>query len=308
MAATATDLTFNMVASPITRQIIDGQVKAQGLRLQAEAAESIDTITRGMVNRSYDVGEMALATYVQAKERGIGLVALPFFTSGRTFPQRGIQLATRAGIEDLAELNGRRVGTPQFWLSTSVWQRWILREFHGVSPAAVSWVTFAPERLDPPGIPGGVEVRQETSGRDAHEMMAAGELDAYLVVPGGAGPKDDGVVKLGYPDPLQAQRDFYQRTGVAPLNHVAVIKEELAGDAQLIASLAELFEQAKVQSNPPAAPGMEDLLGDDPWAFGIGPNRKSLQAFLDAARAQGMINRDMSIAELFAGNLPERYQ
>ena len=67
MAATATELTLTLVASDITRPLIAGAVQARGITLRAQAAESIDNLSRRMTNAEYDVGEMSFATYIMAR-------------------------------------------------------------------------------------------------------------------------------------------------------------------------------------------------------------------------------------------------
>jgi 4,5-dihydroxyphthalate decarboxylase len=210
----------------------------------------------------------------------------------------------RSGLTSLAELRGRRVVVPQYWFTPTVWQRMIVQDEYGIRPEEMSWLCLQPERFDPPGVPGGVRVDYDSSGRSARDVLADGDADASL----GSGPRGpDDAIRPAFPDPLQAQRDFYLRTGISSLQHVTVVKEELAS-GELVAALCDLYERAKEQANPEPPAGMGDLLGDDPWHFGIAANRTTLEALLRAAHTQGMIARSMQVEELFAPNLPLQYR
>lgn len=311
MAATATRVTMCVVQAPITRPIIEGDVAAEGLDLRAQAAENIDNVTRRMLKLEYDVGEMSLATFLKARAEGLGAVGLPFFTSGRAYPQRGVLFATRAGISRLEDLKGKRVAAPQYWFTPTVWLRWILQDQHGVAPSDMSWVLMQPERFDPPGIPDGVRYRYETSGRKARELMAAGELDASFGAIPAATPGDvenDEVVTRAYPSALEAQREFVRRTGISVLQHITVIREELAQDAALVASICEAYRQAKERVKPTAPEGMADVLGADPWALGITANRRALEALVAASHAQGLIPHAMAVEDFFAPTLPVAFR
>ena len=266
MAATATELTLSLVASALSRPILEGEVTPRDIKLRAQPAESIDNVSRRMVNVEYDIGEMSFATFILARRTGVPVIGLPFFTSGRNFQQRTFTLAPHTQIDDLSGLRGRRVGTPQYWLSTSVWQRWILEEIHGVAPTEIEWVTTDPERFELVPFPPGVHVRRDTTGRSIREMMQAGDLDASLATPGV--PQVPGETRRpAYPDPLAAQRAFYERTGIFPTNHIVVIKE--------------------------------DVVRDDPWVI------ESLgEAFVSACRSQGAWDGPLSVEDLFPASLP----
>jgi 4,5-dihydroxyphthalate decarboxylase len=311
------DLSVSLIASALTRPVLDGQVPVAGATLRTQAARSVNTNSMEMLDLKYDVAEMSLATFTHMREQGLPLVALPIFP-GRRFMQAGVTLNANAGIHDLAELKGRNVGLPQFWMTSSVWHRLVLRQAHGVAQDEVNWVTTAPERMGTLGLP--ANARQDTSGRSARELLLAGEVDAVLAA--GEGGRDEGEAKReerivpAFPDPVQAQRDYYQRTGVYPIVHLVVMKEQLANqDPELVESLCDAFQQAKAQglegmleqSRPiPALDRSETqrLFGEDPWPYGIAANRKVLELFLGDVRQQGLIKRDMAVEQLFASNLP----
>jgi 4,5-dihydroxyphthalate decarboxylase len=207
-------------------------------------------------------------------------------------------------------------------MTSSVWHRLVLRQVHGVRQEEVYWVTTAPERMGALGMPPGVDVRQDTTGRSTRDLMLAGEIDAMMSGrPSAPGSGPDEPV-AAFPDLVAAQRDYYRKTGMFPIMHLVAMKEELAAkEPWLVESLCDAFTRAKDQGReealgdprdgPIAGGTAEDaraLLGDDPWPYGLGPSRDVLQTFLNDVRDQGLLERPLAVEDLFASNLPARYR
>jgi 4,5-dihydroxyphthalate decarboxylase len=290
-----------------------------------QEARSVNTNSVEMLGLKYDVAEMSLATFVKAREQGIPLVALPIFP-GRRFMQQGVTYAPGSSIKNLSELRGKRVGLPQFWMTSSVWHRLLLHREYGVAQQEVHWVTMAPERLASQGLP--PEARQDTSGRGVRELLMAGELDAQMGPGVGGGGRDEGErggssdggrgPVPAFPDLTAALRDYFTRSGIFPIAHLIVMKKALAdGEPWLVESLCTAFEAAKQRGLPDALatdaeqpiPGLGvdetiSLFGPDPWAYGISKNRAVLQIFLDDAQQQGLIGGPMAPEQLFPSNVP----
>lgn len=315
-------LTLSVIPSPLTQPVIDGRVPVEGAALAARGAASVNANSMEMLDLAYDVAEMSFATYTKAREQGVALVGLPLFT-GRRFLQGATTVALSSGIHDASQLRGKRIGLPQFWMTSSVWHRLVLRQVYGIAQDQVSWVTAAPERMGSLGLPS--EAHLDTSGRTPRDMLIAGEIDA-IMGPGVGGPRgeggerDDRVVRMEQDVPA-AQRAYYEKTGVFPIMHLIVMKEELADrEPWLVESLCNAFERAKDMAREEPAEGHggpisglsaeenRALFGDDPWCYGIAPSRKVLETFLADVRDQGLIDRPMAPEELFAKNLPAAYR
>jgi len=316
------EIKLSVMSSLLTRPILDGEVRTKGIRIQSQEAKSMDDLSRCMLNLEFDVGEMAISTFTKARELGIPLVGLPLFTSGRRFLQAGFQVSKRSGIRDLTELRGKRAGMAQYWMSSSVWQRQILQDMYGLAPAELNWITVQPERLKELTFPAGVKVQQDTSGRNPRELMEAGELDAVLSPGGGRDGDRSGEIVAAFPDNASAQRDYYRKTGIFPIMHVTAIKEELAKEKPwVVASLCEIYDEAKklarsresIRSSDAPRAGettaeMRQLMGDDPWPYGIKANRKPLETFVKAASEQHLVKRSITIEDLFSSSLPDSHQ
>src|SRR5436189_1023100 len=90
---------------------------------------------------SYDVAELAIVTYLQAKAYGKPYVLLPAVLVSRGQhhtiaynPDRG-----KLGPTDLA---GKRVGVRAYTVTTGVWVRGILADEFGVDLNKIEWITF----------------------------------------------------------------------------------------------------------------------------------------------------------------------
>ena len=216
------ELTVSLIAGPRTQPVLSGEVPIANVTAQTQAAQSVNTNSLEMLSLKYDVAEMSLATFTHARERGMGLVALPIFP-GRRFMQNGVMYAPNAGIKDPSELRGKRVGLPQFWMTSSAWHRLTLHREYGIAQKDVSWVTMAPERLGSLQLP--PEAKQDTSGRNARELLQAGEIDANMGAgaggegrgDGGGAGRDQGPRPIpAYPDPTNACRAYFEKSGHLP--------------------------------------------------------------------------------------------
>jgi len=306
-----------------TQPLLDGEVTAKGMTLYVEAATSIDDNCRRMAKLELDLAEVSIGTYVKARDQGLPVIGLPLFTSGRQFLHAGVQLAARSRIRDLSDLRGRAVSTGQYWQGPPIWQRHLFKEMYGIDAEDVSWVTYRPERMEGLGVPAGVRHRLDSSGRSAAELAEGGEIDAHLTRgvgaprPGAPGDRPPSFVPA-FPDWAAAEREYYLRTGVFPILHLTVMREDLANDhPEVVESICDAFSRAKTlaqtreQSGPSETHSSEiddetrELVGGDAWPFGITPNRKALEAFVATAHDQGLVGRRYRVEELFASTLPE---
>jgi 4,5-dihydroxyphthalate decarboxylase len=124
-----------------------------------------------------------------------------------------------------------------------------------------------------------------------------------------------------FPDYPAVERKYFQQTGIFPIMHVTVIKQEIVDKYPWAAvSLVKAFDKAKAiaykrVANPRITPlawvrtAFEEerkILGPDPWVYGLGEsNRKNLETIIRYCHQQGLIGRPMSVDELFIDTDPE---
>ena len=53
---------------------------------------------------------------------------------------------------------------------------------------------------------------------------------------------------------------------------------------------------------------IDQVFGGDPWAYGIEPNRKTLEALVEALHSQAMISAKPTLQELFAPVRGQRWK
>src|SRR5260370_10553708 len=105
--------------------------------------------------RAFDVSEMAVVTYLQAKSHGTPVVLVPAVMMGR-FQHHCMLYNVERGRITPSDLQGRRVGARSFAQTTGVWLRGHLQNDYGVDIGGVHWVTFEDAHVndfrDPAGV------------------------------------------------------------------------------------------------------------------------------------------------------------
>jgi 4,5-dihydroxyphthalate decarboxylase len=273
---------------PHTLPLKRGEVKSPRVAFTFSDIRPANRFFKPMVRElKFDVSEMAIATYVQAKAYGKPLVLLPATMMGRF--QHGTILCNAARPLTPAELAGKRVGVRAYSQTTAVWVRGILENDYGVDLGKVRWVTFedghVAEYHEPPGV--------ERAGADKNllKMLREGELDAAIY---GADLPNDPTLKSVIPDAEAAAQTWYARHHVVPINHMVVVTEKLAkSNPKIVEEIYRLLLQAKTAAGLPKA-GAIDFL-----AFGLKACRPALQTIITYALQQRLIPRKLEVDELF---------
>jgi 4,5-dihydroxyphthalate decarboxylase len=119
-------------------------------------------------------------------------------------------------------------------------------------------------------------------------MLLAGELDATVGVSLPAHPD----LRPLFPDAAHAEASWSGRTGLSPVNHVLVVKEELVlAHPWLKQELLQLFDAARQAASRQS--------GRTSPAFGVEANRAPIEAASRYAYAQGIVPRTYTADELF---------
>ena len=208
---------------PYTKPLKSGEIKSDRVALRFTDVEPINKAFLLMVRQEkFDVSEMAIATYLQAKAYGKPLVLLPATMMGR-FQHGTMFYNSERGTVTPESLPSRRVGVRAFSQTTGVWLRGILWKDYRVDLSKVKWVTFedahVPEYRDPPGV------ERAAAGKDMTKMLLDGELDAAIF--GGNIPSDPRL-KSVIAEPETAAKAWYKKHATVPVNHMVVVKSALA--------------------------------------------------------------------------------
>jgi 4,5-dihydroxyphthalate decarboxylase len=274
---------------PYTQPLKNGGIPSDRVALRFTEVNPINKAFLLMVRQEkFDVCEMAIATYLQAKAYGKPLTLLPATMMGRF--QHGTMLYnSERGTVTPETLPGRRVGVRAFSQTTGVWLRGILWKDYGLDLGKVKWVTFedahVPEYRDPPGV------ERAAEGKDILKMLLEGELDAAIF--GGNVPADPRL-KSVIPDPETAAKDWYKKHGTVPVNHMVVVKSKLSkSDPGAVREIFRMLLASKKAAGLPK-PGAIDTI-----PFGFDVVKPALDLISSYALEMKIIPRRYSIEELF---------
>jgi 4,5-dihydroxyphthalate decarboxylase len=287
----------------------DGTVRPAGFDFAFEEVDPLIRAFRLMVRElAYDVSELAITTYLCAKDHGKRITALPVFLV-RGFHHGAIVCNTKAGIREPKDLEGKRVGVNRgYTVTTGVWARGILAAEHGVDLDRVTWVLSGDEHVAEYRPPANVVPVED--GRDLAELLVAGELAAAIGV-----EVDHPDVAPLIPNAAEAGYDALRSRGHYPINHLIVVKDELLEARSEVANeIFAVFAEAKrlyverlragVIESPTAVDRMHqrvlEITGDDPLPYGLAPNRAVLDELIDHAVSQHILSRRPALENLFA--------
>jgi 4,5-dihydroxyphthalate decarboxylase len=274
---------------PHTKPLKSGEIKSDRVALRFTDVEPINKAFLLMVRQEkFDVSEMAIATYLQAKAYGKPLVLLPATMMGR-FQHGTMFYNSERGTVTPESLPGRRVGVRAFSQTTGVWLRGILWKDYGVDLGKVKWVTFedahVPEYRDPPGV------ERAAAGKDMTKMLLDGELDAAIF--GGNIPSDPRL-KSVIAEPETAAKAWYEKHAIVPVNHMVVVKSALAkSDPAAVREIFRMLQAAKKAAGLPK-PGAIDTI-----PFGFAAVKPALELMSSYALEMKIIPRRFSVEELF---------
>src|SRR5512139_3905590 len=184
---------------PNTKALKSGAIGSAGVALDFADVKVPNTAFKDVVRQlKYDCAELAIVTYLQAKEHGKPLVLLPAVVVG-ALPHGFLVYNSERGRISPAELNGTRVGIRAYSVTTAAWVRGVLQNDYGVDLNSIHWVTFedphVAEYTDPP------TAGRAPAGKSMVQMLMDGEIDAAVV--GGADLVDSRLQPV-IPNPLEA--------------------------------------------------------------------------------------------------------
>jgi 4,5-dihydroxyphthalate decarboxylase len=206
----------------------------------------------------------------------------------------------------------------------------MLQHEYGVNQLDIEWVRSGveqpgrDERIDFP-LPEGLRL-VDNREKSLCQLLVDREVDAIMVpiVPSIWKNHDPRVRRL-FENPKQVEREYYTRTGIFPIMHGFAIKSDLCErHPWLPMSLYKAFAEAKHYTeqwmygtgsprnmNPWWSLDLEEVhnfMGQDFWPYGVEPNRKSLEAFVQYAFEQGLTPQRVSIESLFAPSTVEEWR
>jgi 4,5-dihydroxyphthalate decarboxylase len=273
---------------PITRPLKSGEVGSGLADFDFVEVKVANNLFKSVVrDAKYDVAELAIATYLQAKAYGKPYVLLPAVLVSRG-QHHTIAYNAERGTLKPSDLNGKRVGIRAYTVTTATWVRGILASEYGVDLDSIEWITFedphVAEYRDPSFV------KRAPAGKELAQMLLDGEIDAAVV-----GDKlPDPRLKHLIADPEAAARGWAERHGGVPINHMVVVRESLSRERpDLVRDVFRQLHASKV------AAGLPDGGPLDPYRFGVAACRPILEIIIDFCWRQQLLPRRLTVEELF---------
>jgi 4,5-dihydroxyphthalate decarboxylase len=151
-------------------------------------------------------------------------------------------------------------------------------------------------------------------------MFFDGELDAIMVpslFPSLFNPPPH--IRRLFQDSPKVEAEYYKKTGIFPIMHSVALRQDVWEEHPWIArSLFKAFQRAKEDAyarlrdlSPykislawfrDPVEEQQQILGDDPWPYGLEKNRHVVETLATYLHEQGLADRKMALEDLFAPN------
>jgi len=297
----------------ITRALTEGKIQPEGIELIPLTMPSPERHWRMIRHQEFDICEFSMCNYLVSKAKGEPLMAIPVFPH-RRFRHSYVFVNTQAGIERPKDLEGKRVGLRTTQNTAGLWMRGILQHYYRVSLKEIQWIIQDEEPISL-GSGEGLPSKRVAPDENIDDLLIKGELEAVIypdTLPSFS--RGDTAVKRLFTDPKKEEMRYYRDTGIFPIMHTVVIKGGVIDQYPWVAkNLWDAFQKAKEmcyrRMEDPRKIALawvmhhleeqKQILGHDPWVYGLTHNRNNLETLVTYAHEQGLIHRKVELGELF---------
>jgi 4,5-dihydroxyphthalate decarboxylase len=313
-----------------TNALKDGSVSPDGIDLNFLDMSVEETFFRMLRHKEFDAAEMSMSSYtVTMFNENRPFIAIPVFPS-RVFRHSAIFINKNSGIKEPKDLQGKRVGCPEYQMTAPVWIRGIMSDEYGVPVDSVHYLTGGEEEPNRPekiplNLPENIKVDPIGEGETLATMLESGELDALYTAraPLSFYNENSNIQRL-FPNYPEVERDYYKKTNIFPIMHCVVIRREVYEANPWVAqSLLKAFSLAQKKTYDDIAltgspmvmlPWVVSLIeearktmGEDYWPYGFEKNSEVIATFLRYHHEQGLSQRLLKPEELFAPESMESF-
>lgn len=305
-----------------TRPIRDGRVAVEGCDVTYVNMQPAELFLRAARDAEFDVTEFSISTYMLQTQRGVSpYTAIPVFLS-RSFRQSNLYIRTDRAIESPGDLKGKLVGVPEYQLTAAVWLRGLLKDEYGLDAWDMRWRTGGVEQpgreeRTPISLPSEFDTAPVGGDKTLAGALAQGDIDALISPPDPSCFRNgDPHVARMWPDYRDAERQYFQRTGVFPIMHLVAVKKDLVEKHPwLPATLYKAFSEAKdlaledlrFRTVPTVTlpwvvaevEATEQFLGKDFWPYGLEPNRDVIEKLIRYSHQQYLTAPGLTPEDLF---------
>jgi 4,5-dihydroxyphthalate decarboxylase len=152
-------------------------------------------------------------------------------------------------------------------------------------------------------------------------MLFDGELDAIIcasLFPSLLNPPPH--VRRLFDNYEKVEADYFKKTGIFPIMHSVALRQELWEEQPWVArSLFKAFQKAKENAYERLndispykislawfrrpVEEQREILGDDPWPYGLERNRHVVATLMNYLYEQGLAKENLDVDQLFAPNI-----
>lgn len=311
---------------------MNGTVQAEGIELIPTYSHPAETFWRQLKFGEFEVAEMSMSSFLIARAQGADMIALPVFPSRRLF-QTELSYHIDSGITRPEDLAGKRFGVAEYQQTAALWIRGILEHDFGVSQYKIHWYMERSEEMSHGSATGfkpppGISFNRIAQDKSLASTLLENELDvAHVASPwvlqanaldrssriGGKG--DWSRIKALFPDRMAEGARFYKQHGFLPVNHAYIIRGDVYRKYPWVAfNLYTGFVKAKAVATeklleripaalffgPEYAAMTRQMIGEDPFPYGVKANEAMLDTITEYSYEQGLTPRRMKVEELFA--------
>jgi 4,5-dihydroxyphthalate decarboxylase len=293
-------LTMACADSDRTRRLLDGTIGIDGYKLRLATMPVEEMFGRAFEDAEFDISELSASTFLLHAGRGTcSYVGIPVFPA-RAFRHSAIYVRADGDVVEPQDLRGRIVGVRNYLNTAALVVRGLLADSYGVASTDISWRVGDIDRIERktvsiPQLALPTDIRPAL-GTPLAQMLISGEIDALVHYdpPRGFGGDRPRIKRL-FADPAEAERAYFQATGIFPIMHlVGVRRSLLEQDPSLARKVYYAFSQASDGAMTATAQS---------WPYGVAANASALASLTRYAFEQGLTDRPLQFDELFAFDL-----
>ena len=303
------------------RDFRTGAVQAEGIDHTWLTLGHHEIFSRFTFNREWDVTELSFAKFTaQVTRKNPDIIGIPVVCS-RLFRFGSFYVNKKSKIKTAKDLKGKTIGSPEWAHTAAVYMRGWLGDELGIRLQDIHWYQAganSPGRIEKVelDLPKGMKLTR-VADKSLSEMLASGEIDCALIArpPTCFLEGHPDVVRL-YPDFMEIEQTYYEKTKVWPIMHIIAVKREVLDAHPWVGrNLYNAFLESKKRSLerlldpavsryplpwlPAYARRMSEMFDGDPFPYGIEENRPTFEQFLRYAHEQGIAKRHAKPDEIF---------
>jgi len=298
-----------------TQPLLSGEITAKGIDLTVLDYASPKRHRRMLESKEFDICEMSMGSYLasRSEKNDYPFTAIPVFPH-RRFRHSYMFKNADADISDPGDLSNKNVGLRGWQVTSTIWMRGIAREHYGADLESINWHVHDGEDVDLDLSK--YSITEVSDGDTFEEMLISGELDAALypnLLESVKSPETP--VERIFADSLTTEEEYYKSTGIFPIMHTVVIKDEVIEKHPWVAvNIYDAFQEARnlclQKLEDPRWTALawarqhlehqQSVLGTNPYPYGLtDESRNNLNTLIGYAYNQKVIPEKYNVDDLF---------